>query len=69
MAEKGEDVVIKVQNNVNNITFGRQIFENSMLYSRINRESLDIIKKHFKDEIDSECVKLLVKLKKIFNID
>lgn len=67
-AEKGEVVIIKVEGE-SNISFGRHLSENNMLYSRITRKSLNIMKGHLKSEIDSECLELLIKLKTIFNID
>ena len=66
-AEKGKVVVIKVEGD-SSISFGRHLDEKNILYSRICRESIDIMKEHFKDEINKDCLELLVKLKKIFNI-
>jgi translation initiation factor 5B len=67
-AIKGQVVVIKVEGE-SNISFGRQLEEKNTLYSRISRDSINIMKEHFRDEIDKECVALLIKLKKIFIIN
>ncbi len=67
IGEQGKVVVIKVEGE-SYISFGRHLTENNTLYSRINRYSLDIIKEHFKEEITQDYLKLLIKLKKIFNI-
>ena len=65
-ATVGDIVTVKVEGE--NVMFGRHVFEESVLYSRITRESLDYMKIHCKDKIDSDCLKLLMKIKKVFNL-
>ena len=65
-ATTGDIVTVKVEGE--NVMFGRHVFEESVLYSRITRESLDYMKANCKDKIDSDCIKLLVKIKKVFDL-
>lgn len=39
------------------------------LVSRISRKSINLLKLHFKDELGKEDWRLVLKLKKVFNID
>jgi translation initiation factor 5B len=68
-AKKGASVAVKIVNESNpTITYGRQFDASNMLYSTLTRASIDALKAHFKDQLDNEDWKLVVKLKKIFNI-
>lgn len=40
-----------------------------VLVSRMSRKSIDLLKLHFKDELTRDDWKLVVKLKKVFNIE
>ncbi|ARF09929.1 translation initiation factor IF-2 [Indivirus ILV1] len=62
----GDVVTLKVEGE--NVMFGRHVFEESVLYSKITRESLDYMKVYCRDKIDGDCLKLLMKIKKIFNL-
>jgi len=67
IANTGQTVVIKVEGD-SSITFGRHLTEESILYSRITRESLDCLKSYFADDITRDCLDLLVQLKKKLNL-
>ncbi len=82
-AKEGLQVCIKVEypervDNPNNYSYGKYIksapsygidFDsNSKVYSLISRDSINLIKEHFKDEIKQEDINLLAKLKKEFRI-
>lgn len=68
-ARKGASVAIKIVNESNpNITYGRQFDASNMLYSTLTRASIDALKLHFKDALENEDWRLVVKLKKVFNI-
>lgn len=68
-ARKGASVAIKIVNENNpTITYGRQFDASHSLYSTLNRASIDALKLHFKDKLESEDWRLVVKLKKVFNI-
>lgn len=48
--------------------FGRHFTESDLLYSKISRQSIDIMKENFRNDLAKEDWALVVKLKKIFNI-
>ena len=50
------------------IVFGRHFDASSQLVSKISRESIDLLKANFKDDLSEADWKLVVKLKKVFNI-
>jgi len=49
--------------------FGRHFDLPDEIVSQISRESIDVIKAHFADQVTQEDVKLLKKLKSVFKID
>jgi len=66
---KGGSVAIKIVNESNpNLTYGRQFDSTHSLYSTLTRASIDALKENFKDKLENEDWKLVVKLKKVFNI-
>jgi translation initiation factor 5B len=68
-AKKGTSVACMIANESNpNITYGRQFDASHMLYSTLTRASIDALKEHFKDQLENEDWRLVVKLKKVFNI-
>ena len=68
-ARKGASVAIKIVNENNpTITYGRQFDASHSLYSTLSRASIDALKLHFKDKLENEDWRLVVKLKKVFNI-
>lgn len=70
IGKKGSSVCIKVDNQENpNIAYGRQFGFTNTLYSRISRESLDVLKEYYRDECTKDDLMLIVKLKKLFKIN
>lgn len=68
-ARKGTSVAVKIVNEQNpTITYGRQFDSTNALYSTLTRQSIDALKENFKDKLDTEDWRLVVKLKKVFNI-
>jgi len=68
-AKKGSSVAIKIVNETNpTITYGRQFDASHSLYSQLSRASIDALKLHFKDKLENEDWRLVVKLKKVFGI-
>merc|ERR1711862_371228 len=68
-ARKGASVAAKIVNEGNpTLTYGRQFDATHMLYSTLTRESIDALKLNFKDALENEDWRLVVKLKKVFNI-
>ncbi len=69
IGSKGMSVCIKVDNQENPIiSYGRHFDHKNTLYSKISRQSIDIIKQHFKKDITKDDALLLVKLKKVFGV-
>jgi translation initiation factor 5B len=64
----GDEVGVKIQCVANNISYGRTIEKESVLYSVITRESIDALKESFKDEMTNNDWKLIISLKKQQNI-
>ena len=68
-ARKGMSVAIKIVNEGNpNITYGRQFDASHSLYSTLTRASIDALKANFKDKLENDDWRLVVKLKKVYNI-
>jgi hypothetical protein len=68
-AKKGTSVSIKITNEGNpTMTYGRQFDHTNALYSKISRQSINALKEFFKDDVAKEEWALIVKLKKVFNI-
>jgi translation initiation factor 5B len=69
IAKKGSSVAVKIVNETNpTITYGRQFDASHSLYSTLTRQSIDALKMNFKDKLENEDWRLVVKLKKVFNI-
>ncbi|CRH01064.1 translation initiation factor IF-2, putative [Plasmodium relictum] len=66
-ARKGEEVCIKICGEPH-VTYGRHFDFNQKIYSKITRESIDVLKEYFRNELTMEDWKLVVQLKKIFDI-
>lgn len=66
-ARKGQSVAVKVDT-PNNVVFGRHFTTESVLYSRLTRESINALKEHFKDALTKEEWQLVIKLKRMFGI-
>lgn len=68
-ARKGTSVAVKIVNEQNpTITYGRQFDSTHSLYSTLTRASIDALKLNFKDKLENEDWKLVVRLKKVYNI-
>lgn len=68
-AKKGSSVAVKIVNEGNpNLTYGRQFDASHSLYSTLTRASIDALKENFKDKLENEDWRLVVKLKKVYNI-
>ena len=68
-AKKGSNIAVKIVNESNpNIMYGRQFDATHSLYSTLTRASIDALKANFKDKLENEDWRLVVKLKKVFNI-
>ena len=59
---------IEQRRNAKEYTLGRHWSHESWFLSKINRESIDLLKEHFRDDLPKEDWKLIVKLKKVLNV-
>ncbi|CDR93974.1 translation initiation factor IF-2, putative [Babesia bigemina] len=66
-AVKGQEICIKVVGEPN-IAYGRHFDCNDRVYSRITRDSIDVLKEYFRDEMTNDAWKCVIHLKKVFNI-
>jgi translation initiation factor IF-2 len=70
IGKKSTSVCIKVDNQENpNIAYGRQFDHTNILYSRISRESLNVLKEYYRQDCSKDDLSLLVKLKSLFKIN
>ena len=51
------------------VLFGRHFDAQDALVSRITRESIDVLKANFRDDMSKDEWRLIIRLKKMFNID
>lgn len=66
IGKKGQDVCIKVTGD-SSIQYGRHFDATHKLYSQISRASIDVMKAHFREDLETHA-KLIVHLKKVLNI-
>ncbi len=69
-ARKGEEVCIKIENTGGDAPkmFGRHFDEKDLLVSKISRTTIDVCKQYFRDDLQKEDWKLMIELKKTFEI-
>ncbi|KAJ2821148.1 eukaryotic translation initiation factor 5B [Coemansia erecta] len=64
-------VAIRIdQANKDNLkTYGRHFDESDLIYSRITRSSIDVLKQNFREELTKELVAAVGKLKRILGVE
>jgi translation initiation factor 5B len=62
------DVAIRVKVADSSLTAGRHFDDNATFVSHITRASIDALKNYFRDDMTMDDWKLIIKLKKILNI-
>jgi len=67
IGKKGMEVCIKVENN-DSIAFDRQFSHKNKLLSSISRNSINVLKEHFSDEITKDDAQLISKIKSILGL-
>ncbi|KAJ2664296.1 eukaryotic translation initiation factor 5B [Coemansia sp. RSA 1199] len=50
-------------------TYGRHFDETDLIYSRITRASIDVLKQNFRDELTKEVVGVVAKLKRVLGVE
>ncbi|CAF4566735.1 unnamed protein product, partial [Rotaria sp. Silwood1] len=70
IARKGSEVCIKIASTTSETStmYGRHFDKDDILMSKISRESIDVLKAYFREEMKSKDWELIIELKKIFNI-
>jgi len=70
IAPKGSEVCIKIASITDETPkmYGRHFDENDLLISKISRESIDILKTYFREDMKKSDWELIIELKKTFNI-
>ena len=71
-AHRGDSVAMKIE--ATNSTeaarlYGRHFDHNDRLVSKLTRKSIDVLKEHFREDLDRDDWILVVKLKKLFGIE
>jgi len=69
-AVKGDDIAVKIEQAANDqeYYYGRHFTHTDKLVSRISRDSIDLLKKHFREEMTAADWVLVKKLKPLFEI-
>mmetsp|Transcript_26233 Transcript_26233/g.68912 ORF Transcript_26233/g.68912 Transcript_26233/m.68912 type:complete len:1036 (+) Transcript_26233:145-3252(+) len=68
IAKVGEEVCVKILPVGDKKMLGRHFEVTDELVSRISRDSIEAVKKYFKDEMSKSDWKLIIQLKKVFDI-
>lgn len=70
VAKKGQEVCIKIDNCGSDGAklYGRHFDHNDLLYSKISRESIDVMKEYFRNDLEKSDWQLMIQLKKLFQI-
>jgi translation initiation factor 5B len=68
LIKKGNDVAVSISASDSSTMYGRQFSHENKLYSKLTRESIDMLKLHFRKDLGKEDWKLVIKLKKGFGI-
>ncbi|CAG2106460.1 unnamed protein product [Medioppia subpectinata] len=70
IARKGQEVCIKIENFGGDAPklYGRHFDHTDLLMSRLTRESIDVVKEYFRDDLQKSDWQLMIELKKIFEI-
>jgi translation initiation factor 5B len=70
-ANVGDEVCVKIAKLMNNpvtVMYGRHFDDSSELFSKVTRKSIDLLKEHFKDEMQDDWWRLIIHLKRVFEI-
>ena len=70
MARQGQEICVKILPLPGDAPkmYGRHFNETDMLVSKISRESIDAVKDHFRDDMSKPDWKVMIELKKQFEI-
>ncbi|KAK4534933.1 hypothetical protein CDCA_CDCA03G0958 [Cyanidium caldarium] len=69
MARKGENVAVKIgSRQTTHIMYGRHFDHDCKLYSRMTRRAIDLLKDNYRDELNKDDWRLVLKLKQMFQV-
>ena len=70
MAKAGDEVCIKIENTTGDAPklYGRHFEASDALVSRITRESIDVCKTYFRDDLSKADWQLIIELKKLLGV-
>ena len=70
MAKAGDEVCVKIENTTGEAPklYGRHFSHEDILFSKINRESIDVCKNYFRDDFTKSDWQLVIQLKKMLEI-
>uniref|UniRef100_A0A7S1TEJ9 Eukaryotic translation initiation factor 5B n=1 Tax=Compsopogon caeruleus TaxID=31354 RepID=A0A7S1TEJ9_9RHOD len=69
IANRGESVAVKIQGRqTEHIMYGRHFDHNNLIYSKISRRSIDLLKENFRNDLEKDDWITVIKLKKLFEI-
>ena len=69
-ASKGDSVAVKIQHkNTEHIMYGRHFDFQDALVSKMSRPAIELLKESFRDDLGKEEWRLVIKLKKMLNIE
>ncbi|KAM0677823.1 Translation Initiation Factor 5B [Binucleata daphniae] len=67
-AKTGDKVAIKVETEESPRMLGRHFEETDIFYSKITRQNIDVLKEYYKEELCEDDWRLVIDLKRIFEI-
>ena len=69
MARKGDNVAVKIgSRQTTHIMYGRHFDHGCKLYSRMTRRAIDLLKDNYRDELNKDDWRLVLKLKQMFQL-
>lgn len=70
ISSAGDEVCIKIENTTGEAPklYGRHFTHEDQVFSKITRESIDVCKSYFKDEVGKPGWRLIIELKRLLDI-
>jgi translation initiation factor 5B len=66
--QEADAIRIEQKRNMKEYTLGRHWSHESLFMSKLNREYIDLLKEHFRDDVPKDDMKLVVTIKKLLGI-
>ena len=68
LLKKGNSAAVSIMASDSSTMYGRQFDHNNTLVSRLDRNSINALKEHFRHDLGKEDWRLVMKLKKVFGV-